>query len=102
MLDLLRCPSSLRGSARRSDCPCLQPLVVRVGLIWTAHCCPTSIHMQEADLQRHKQRLVKQGKLPEEPSPTEGQEQAAAGRQQGAAGGRATVCQFMFHFIQSV
>ncbi|KAI7839936.1 hypothetical protein COHA_006330 [Chlorella ohadii] len=41
---------------------------------------------QEADLQRHKQRLVKQGKLPEEPSPTEGQEQAAAGRQQGAAG----------------
>lgn len=41
---------------------------------------------QEADLQRHKQRLVKEGKLPEEPPPPEGQEQAAAGRQQRAAG----------------
>ncbi|PRW20197.1 hypothetical protein C2E21_9216 [Chlorella sorokiniana] len=41
---------------------------------------------QEADLQRHKQRLVKEGKLPEEPPPGEGQEPGAAGRQQGAAG----------------
>ena len=61
----------------------LQPCIRR--------CHPLPSTAQEADLQRHKQRLVKEGKLPEEPPPAEGQEQAAAGRQQRAAGGWAVV-----------
>lgn len=57
----------------------------------TCRCHPLPSTAQEADLQRHKQRLVKEGKLPEEPPPPEGQEQAAAGRQRRAAGGRDVV-----------
>lgn len=38
---------------------------------------------QEADLQRHRQRLVKQGKLPEQPEAAAAEAAGKAGRQAG-------------------
>lgn len=38
---------------------------------------------QEADLQRHRQRLVKQGKLPDQPEAAAGEAAGPAGRQAG-------------------